>query len=155
MNTVMNNIDVFKDSTKQDQYGYTSLEEDLFTPVGLYMNEYQLPIIFDSGCSVSVSLYKKDFGYTLTMTTEAKTMQGLGATVQVQGEGKVRWIFKYDYGVSQEVDIKAYYIPTSSVRLFSPQSYFIQESAGWFSLDKDGSVFTFTSGKTLTFKYSS
>ena len=74
MDTVMNNIDVFKDSTKQDQYGYTSLEEDLFTPVGLYINEDQLPIIFDSGCSVSVSPDKKYFGDTLAMTTESKIM---------------------------------------------------------------------------------
>ena len=82
-------------------------------------------------------------------------MQGLGATVQVKGEGKVKWIFKDDYGVSQEVEIKAYYISASIVRLFSPQSYFIQESAGQFSLDKDGSIFTFTSEKKLTFTYSS
>ena len=67
---------------------------------------------------------------------------------------KVRWIFKDDYGISHEVYIKAYYIPTSSVKLFGPQSYFIQEQVGGFSLDKDGSVFTFASGKTLTFKYS-
>ena len=97
---------------------------------------------------------KKDVENILTMTSETKTIQGLGTTVQVQGEEKVRCIFKDDYGLSQEVYIKAYYIPTSSVRLFSPQSYSIQEQSGGFSLDKDGSIFTFTSGKTLTFKYS-
>ena len=38
------------------------------------MNEDQLIIIFDSGYSVSVSPDKKDFGDTLTMTSETKTM---------------------------------------------------------------------------------
>ena len=82
----MNTIEAFKDNTKHNQCGFTSLEEDLFTPVGLYMNKDQLPIIFDSRCSVSVSPDKKDVGDILTMTSETKTMQGLGATVQVQGK---------------------------------------------------------------------
>ena len=43
----MNKVEVFKDNTKNNQCGFTSLEEDMFTPVGLYVNEDKLPIIFD------------------------------------------------------------------------------------------------------------
>ena len=79
-------------------------------------------------------------------------MMGLVAAPQVKGEGTVEGTFKDDYGVNQFIRVHVYYIPTSSVRLFSPQSYFIQEG-GSFSLNKDGFVFTFASGKTLIFDY--
>ena len=36
------------------------------------------------------------------------------------------------------IEVRAYYIPTSSVRLFSPQSYFVQEGGGSMKIDKDG-----------------
>ena len=68
----MNKIEVFKEDTQNIQYRFTSLEEDLFTPVGMYINKDQLPIIFDSRCSVSVSPVKEGFGDTLTMTSGTK-----------------------------------------------------------------------------------
>ena len=51
--------------------------------------------------------------------------------------------------------MKAYYITTSSVRLFSPQSYFMLEYGCLFMLNSKGCIFTFFSGKILTFEYSS
>ena len=59
-----------------------------------------------------------------------------------------------DYGVLQRVKVKTYYIPTSNVRLFSPQSYFQSENGGSFMLNSKGCIFTFVSSKTLTFEYS-
>ena len=104
------------------------MDEDLYLPRGLYSSNITLPIIFDSGCSVSVSPCREDFGDTLVPST--KSMLGLGATVQVKGEGMVKWEFRDDYGVKQVIEVKGYYIPTSKVRLFSPQSYFKQEKGG-------------------------
>ena len=69
----------------------------------------------------------------------------LGATVKVKDEVTVQWGFKDDYGTSQVVQVKAYYIPTSTVRFFSPQSYVIQEKGDGYKLTEDGSVFTFVS----------
>ena len=68
---------------------------------------------------------KRDFGDTLTPVS--KTIMSLGAPAQVEGEVTVEWIFTDDYGVKQVIRFNAYYIPISSVRLFSPQSYFVQE----------------------------
>ena len=51
---------------------FTSLEEDLFALVGLYMNTDQIPIIFDYRYSVSVSPIKEDFGDTSTMIGDTK-----------------------------------------------------------------------------------
>ena len=44
-------------------------------------------------------------------------------------------------------------MPSSTVIVFSPQHYFKQEKGGGFRMDDKGCVFTFLSGKTLTFKY--
>ena len=77
-------------------------------------------------------------------------MIGLSSTAQVEGEGMVNWSFYDDYGVIQHVKVQAYYIPSSTVRLFSPQHYFKQEKGGNFRMDNEGCVFTFASGKTLT-----
>ena len=64
------------------------------------------------------------------------------------------WSFYDDYGVIQHIKVKAYYIPSSPVRLFSPQHYFKKEKGGSFMIDRDGCVFTFSSKKTLSFTYS-
>ena len=82
-------------------------------------------------------------------------MNGLGATVNVVGEGTIGWSFRDDYGVKRKVQVKEYIVPASKVRLFSPQAYFIQEDGGSFSMDKDGSLFHFVKGGTLTFRYES
>ena len=54
----------------------------------------------------------------------------------------------------QQVQVEAYYIPSSPVRLFNLQHYFKREKSGRFQIDRDGCVFTFASQKTLTFNHS-
>ena len=80
-------------------------------------------------------------------------MSGLSFTSKVEGEGIVEWSFYDDYGVIQHVRVNANYIPSCTVRLFSPQHYFQQEKSGNFKIDANGCVFTFASGKTLSFTY--
>ena len=52
-----------------------------------------------------------------------KTMPGLLPTANVDGEGTGEWSFYDDYGFIQYLRVKAYYILSSTVRLFSPQQY--------------------------------
>ena len=133
-------------------YGFTSLGDDVFIPVGLYVGDPQeVPIVFDTGCSVAVIPYKE--GFIGPITPVEKTMTGLGSKVDVVGEGKLRWVFRDDYGVKQTIIVKGYYTPNSSIRLFSPQSYFQKEGGGIINVDKEGSTFNFASGKSITFKY--
>ena len=80
-------------------------------------------------------------------------MNGLGATATITGIGTVGWSFRDDYGVLKRVLVEAYLIPSSKVRLFSPQQYFKQEGAGEFSMNVNGSTFKFHDGSTLSFKY--
>ena len=80
-------------------------------------------------------------------------MMGLGASVRVEGEGIVECTLRDDCGVKQRIKVRAFYIPTSKVRLFSPQSYFQQEGGDSLKLDKERSTFIFVSGKSITFNY--
>ena len=109
-------------------------------------------MVFDSGCTISITPFKEDFVGDISPVRN--TITGLSSTVEVEGEGTCVWSFYDDYGVIQHIKIKAYYIPSSPVRLFSPQHYFKQEKGGSFKIDGDGYVFTFASEKALTFNYS-
>lgn len=80
-------------------------------------------------------------------------MMGLGASTKVEGERYVNWVFKDDYRVSQEVNAKAYYIPSSSVKLSYSQQYFKHECNESIGLAKDGSTSTFATGKSLIVEY--
>ena len=53
-------------------------------------------------------------------------MNGLGAASQVTGEETIEWTFRDDYGIEKYIQVKGYHIPSSKVRLFSPQKYFFQ-----------------------------
>ena len=97
---------------------FTALEDDLFAPSGFYIANGDKPIVFDSGCSIAVTPHLEDFGGEIKKVQ--KTMTGLSSTAQVEGEGMVNWSFYDDYGVIQHVKVKANYIPSSTVRLFSP-----------------------------------
>ena len=109
-------------------------------------------MVFDSGYAVPINLYKDVF--VGKITNVKNNIKGISSTVKVEGEGTVLWSFYDDYGVTQHVQVHAYYIPASPMRLFIPQHYFRQEKGGNCRLDADGCVFTFASNKTLTFIYS-
>ena len=115
---------------------FTEVEEDVFDPKGHYLNTDDIPIVFDSGCTVAVNPHKAD--YVGKIKSVNKSITGLSSHFKVEGEGTVLRSFYDDYGVLQRVQIKVYYIPTSNVRLFSPQSYFRQVNGGSFMLNAKG-----------------
>ena len=65
----------------------------------------------------------------------------------------VTWKFRDEYGIAQMVCVKAYYVPTSNVQLFSPQYYFAKEKQGSFLLISQGCIFNFASRGQLSFGY--
>ena len=78
-----------------------------------------------------------------------KLMIGLSSKAEIKGAGKVKWEFRDEFGVSQIILVEAYYIPTSSDRFLSPQSYFQQEKRkgsihGSFKVTAEGCMFTFS-----------
>ena len=106
---------------------------------------------FDSECSHTLNPLESDVVGPITPI--GKVMNGLGATVNIVGIGVIGWTFRDDYGVMMKVFVKAYHIPESKIRLFSPQQYFEQEVGGSFMMNGEGSKFTFHNGGISSFQY--
>ena len=70
------------------------------------------------------------------------------------GVGRVRWKMSDEFGNSAEVDVIAYYIPESEIRLFSPQQYFQQVDGGAYIVRKNDSMFFTADGNALKIRYS-
>ena len=120
-------------------------------PGFLYYNEAleDLPIIFDTGASVSVSPDLKDFiEYKPVKGTHGLT--NITGESAVQGTGQLCWELYSDTGKKKVIMTKGYYVPEAKVRLFSVQSYLGTEK-GSFVLEGTQSLFCFKSGDILSF----
>ena len=98
LDAVVNNIDPFdeEDYPNFKTYGYHSPEKDVFMYAGIYIKEaWDIPIGFDYGCSVAVTPEKDDFCELINSVN--KTIEGLGSTVSVKGEGLIGRSFRDDY----------------------------------------------------------
>ena len=87
--------------------GYTSIEDDIFIPKGCYIGSGsdEVPIIFNSGCTITVTPYLSDF--ICPPTPIKKRMKGLSGSVKVDGQEFVDWFVKDDYGVTQHLKVHA------------------------------------------------
>ena len=107
---------------------FTAFHDDLFVSKGFYITSGDSPIVFDSGCTIAVTPHLEKF--VGKMSKVKNEMTGILSTAKVEGEGNVNWTFYDDYGAIKHVTVKACYIPSITVRLFSPQHYFKQEKSG-------------------------
>jgi hypothetical protein len=103
-----------------------------------------LPIVFDTGCSISVSPFREDFiGERSKPPTDS--LQGLKGKVKIVGVGRVNWtVFDvygvtrtikmravFDvYGVTSTIKMRAFNVPEGNIWLFSPQMYFQENDKG-------------------------
>ena len=85
----------------------------------MYVQSDGIPVIFDSGYNIAVMPHAS--GFINKITPVDKIMDGLGATAKVIWEGFINWVFQDDYEVLQRIQAKVYHVPSSKVRLFSPQ----------------------------------
>ena len=69
------------------------------------------------------------------------------------GKGTIQWNFRDDFGDNQIVQVEGYLVPISIVTLFSLQFYFKINRKGSFSINVDGSIFSFGNRATLLFGY--
>ena len=72
--------------------------------MGLYTGNEGKPVVFDSGCTLTVLPYKSDFEGPITPVN--KQMKVLGTSEQVTGEGTIAWTFRDDYGVEKYIRVK-------------------------------------------------
>ena len=149
--------DLFQVQKREEAYFLGKVNENLanlFMPdrTGfVYYNEAldNLPIIFDTGASISVTPDFRDF-VTYNEVHDQGLLNITGES-QVKGKGFVKWTIYNDQGCAHEIEVEAYFVPTARVRLFSVQSYLGQQE-GTFVLEGAGAHFTFQDKKTLPFK---
>ena len=83
--------------------------------------------IVDTGCSCSCSNSKGDFEPgSLVELDKPKSLGGIAGDLKVEHEGILCWETLNDYGEVVQFRTKGYYIPELPARLFSPQSFLME-----------------------------
>ena len=85
-----------------------------------------LPIVIDSGASISLTANFNDFVGPIRPATITK-LQGLSHTTKVHGAGQAKWTVRDVFGATRTIKTQAYYVPDATVCLFSPQTYFREQ----------------------------
>lgn len=95
-----------------------------------------MPIVFDTGASMSVTPRIEDFiGKPEVPTTDA--LYGLKGKIKIVGTGVVSWNVFDINGVTRKIKTTAHYIPEASTRLFSPQVHFQEQDGGKAVIKQD------------------
>ena len=113
-----------------------------------------LPIVIDSGASISLTANYNDFVGPIRPATITE-LQGLSHTTKVHGVGKVEWTVRDVFGATRTIKTQAYYVPEATVRLFSPQTYFREQQKGYLRLDHSSTTLELSDGYLLQFPYNS
>ena len=83
-----------------------------------YHNE--LPIVIDTGACISITPKQLDFAITPVPST-IKSLDSLTTDkTTVSSEGKATWLIEDFNEVTWSLTTTAYYVPNSTIRLFSP-----------------------------------
>ena len=114
--------------------------------------EQRVPIVIDTGASFSLTPFKSDFVSKLERP-DIDAMHGISDSVKVQGMGWVEWRIRDVFGQVALVRTRAYYVPSSHIRLFSPQSYFELYEKGHGTFDHKCVTLTTVDDIELTFPY--
>lgn len=122
---------------------------------GAYISEHprsDMPIVFDTGASFSVTPVRTDFVSELTQA-EVESMTGLADSVMIEGVGQIEWPLRDVFGRIHMIRTQAFYVPQATIRLFSPQVYFQEHNKGRGTFDGDSLTFTTAEGVDLQFPY--
>lgn len=112
-----------------------------------------VPIVVDTGCSISMTPFKSDFVGPLE-SAECQEVKGFGNhRSPIQGIGWVEWNIVDVFGKCCTIRTRAYYVPQADIRLFSPQSYFREQNGGNGYFDQNKVIITTKEGVDLNFPY--
>lgn len=113
-----------------------------------------VPIVIDTGPSVTVTPYITDF-VSPSKPVQAVEIKGIASGLQVAGYGDIRYDFHNDAGETQTMLLKdCLYVPKCSPRLLCPRQLGItsKHSSDGFNALSDTSILTFQ-GKPTTIQY--
>ena len=82
-----------------------------------------LPIIFDTGASLSIYPYKIDFVVPITPLPEPITLVCMGYGTANAGIGIVKCRF-HTGGITMAIQSQCYHVPNSSAQLMGPRQFF-------------------------------
>ena len=111
-----------------------------------------VPIIIDTGASFSLTPFWEDFVSPIE-DPDIEHMYGLADSVAVKGSGWVEWKVRDNLGQVALVRTRAYYVPTATVRLLSPQVYFGLQNGGSCTFDSDNMTMNTPDGLELNFEF--
>ena len=111
-----------------------------------------LPIVIDSGASISLTANYNDFVGPIRPATITE-LHGLSHTTKVHGVGKVEWTVRDVFGATRTIKTQVYYVLDATVRLFSLQTYFREQQKGHLRLDHSSTTLQLHDGSLLQFPY--
>ena len=121
---------------------YSSLVPDGASPSAFRINARNsdsMPIVIDTGASRSLSPIRKDF---ITFSPLEQSLQGISADAKIEGVGVVSWEIIDENGVAHFIETEAFFVPTASIRLYSPQFHFKEKLEGSLLIDHHGAKLT-------------
>ena len=112
----------------------------------------ELPIVIDTGASMSITPELSDFAVHPTPSTTKSLGSLTTAKTIVSGEGMATWLIEDFNGITRSLSTTAYYVPAATIRLFSPQVYISENPTNSsLLLDSEGIAMTLTCGTILRF----
>ena len=123
--------------------------------VYLSKDKDSMPIVIDTGASRLITPHKSDF---IEFKTHDMSIGTINASSKVEGTGMIRWKVTDQNGETSIIETAAYYIPTASIRLYSPQYHFRESCGGSLRMDNVGLHLTLPLNRrkpALSFPYNS
>ena len=111
-----------------------------------------VPVVFDTGCSFSVTPFIENFVSELEHT-DVSELTGLTDTAKIHGVGWVEWPIRDVFGQVAVIRTQAYHVPDATIRLNSPQTYFQEHGAGSCTFNHTQLTLTTALGNDLQFPY--
>ena len=112
----------------------------------------ELPIVIDTGASCSLTPIHSDFIGAIE-PSNIPTLNNISGKTPVVGQGLIEWNIQDVKGILKPIQTTAYYVPTATIRLFSPQTYISDDKSNTsqMTLNKDGITFILSCGTRLQF----
>jgi hypothetical protein len=117
-------------------------------------DDSHLPVVVDTGASISISPNVSDFVGPITKPF-CESLQGLGESTKVDGQGIIEWQIRDVLGTTRTIRTNGYLVRSAAIRLFSPQTYFKEQESSNASLyvDFQRTELTLHDGSILTFPF--
>ena len=125
----------------------------LHSPAVYHSNKpAELPIVIDTGASCSISPVHSDFISNI-LPADVPSLNNISGTTAVVGQGTIEWRIQDAKGIVKPIQTSAYYVPTATIRLFSPQVYIKNDTSGTSEmlLQRNGIHLVLSCGSRLFF----